>query len=145
MYISVTDTKNIRRFTIKTAVAYFAVTLVCVSIANIYAIFGHGVRSDSMDYMFLYPLIGGAGFFVALTLLMPVLPDNLRYISRAGYNSYNSAIASLTTAAMLAGIVEIAGTSAIWVIYIKTAGIVLLFAAVLFQTRVICQKRKKIP
>jgi hypothetical protein len=99
-------------------------------ITNVYALFGHGVRSGSMDFMFLYPLLGGTLVFIMAAFLSPVLPERLLTGSRAGYNLYNSGIAALTSAAMLSGIMEIAGTGSKWIQYIETFGIFLLFAAV---------------
>jgi hypothetical protein len=114
--------------------AYFSVSILCLVITNVYALFGHGVRSESMDFMFLYPLIGGTGVFLLMTLIAVYLPERLREVSRVGYNLHNSGIASLTSAAMLTGIMEIAGTSSKWIGYIKLAGYVLVCGAFVCQS-----------
>jgi len=66
-------------------------------------------------------------------LLAPVLPERMRVISRIGYNLYNSGIASLTVAAMLAGVMEIAGTGSRWILWIRASGIMLLAAGIACQ------------
>lgn len=118
---------------LKTAIVYFCVSILCIVITNVYALFGHGVRSDSMDFMFLYPLLGGTLVFLITALVLPCLPKKLHGISRIGYNFYNSGIASLTSTGMLTGIMEIAGTSSKWIQYIETAGIVLLIIGIICQ------------
>jgi hypothetical protein len=99
-------------------------------ITNVYALFGHGVRSDSMDFMFLYPLLGGSAVFLLAARLRPVLRKKTRGISRAGYNLYNSGIAALTSAALLTEIMEIAGSDSRMIQYIRIAGIVLIITAI---------------
>ena len=153
MYTSDIDTeltRRIRHLSIKTTIVYLAVTISCVVIANVYALFGHGVRSDSMDFMFLYPLLGGSLGFLFVALLRPFLLQTrhlffykrgergesrlqIRRCSRISYNLYNSGIASLTSAAMLTGIMEIAGTGSKLIQYIRAFGITLLAAAIACQ------------
>ena len=147
-----TDAKrSMRHLSIKTAMVYLAVSLLCVAITNAYALFGHGVRSDSMDFMFLYPLVGGSLVFISVALLAPFMSQTryrffykrgeskgvsylpIRWRSRVGYNLYNSGIASLTSAAMLTGIMEIAGTGSKLIQYIRIFGITLLAAAIACQ------------
>ena len=125
--------RHIRCRLIKTASVYFAVSILCIVITNIYALFGHGVRSESMDFMFLFPLIGGSVLFLLAAFLWPHLPERLRDMSRMGYNLYNSGIAALTTAAMLTGIMEIAETGSKWIQYIRIAGYILAGTAFVFQ------------
>jgi hypothetical protein len=92
---------------------YMAISVLCVIIAQVYALFGHGVRSAYMDYMFLYPLVGGAIAFLFF---------RGKKKSRLGYNLYNSGLAALTVGALLRGIVEIAGTGSPWISCFTAAG-----------------------
>ena len=129
---------NFRRVAIKTAIVYFAASILCVVVTNVYALFGHGARSDSMDYMFLYPLIGGGVAFVLLAIFGMLTITSPRIskkggISRAGYNLYNAGIASLAAASMLRGIIEIAGAGTMWDIYIRIVGCALLIAGIACQ------------
>jgi len=112
---------------------YFAVSILCIVITNVYALYGHGVRSGSMDFMFLYPFLGGTVIFLLTAFWASRPPERAGKISRAGYNLYNSGIAALTSSAMLTGIMEIAGTGSQWIPYIRIAGIILLAAAAVCQ------------
>jgi len=100
--------QNVRRLSVKTALVYAAVSVFCVAITNIYALFGHGVRSNSMDLMFLYPFLGGSLAFFTIALLSPFLHSKMQRHPRIAYNLYHSGIASITSAAMLTRIMEIA-------------------------------------
>ena len=120
--------RKMRRLCGKTAVVYLAAAVLCLVITNVYARFGHGIRSDSMDFMFLYPLLGGTLVFLTAAGLSCLLPVRLSVITRIGCNLYHSGIASLTSAAMLTGIMEIAGTGSPWISYLFSAGILLLAA-----------------
>lgn len=101
MYIL--DTSKHRN--IKTTIIYVIITIICVVINYVYSFFGHGVSSDSMTYMFLYPLIGGVAVFGLCAMF------NIKAKSRIAYNLYNSGIAALTVGSMLKGVFDIAGTS----------------------------------
>lgn len=46
----------------KTAAVYLAATVFTIIIDRIYAVFGHGVSSRNMSWMFLYPLVGALPF-----------------------------------------------------------------------------------
>ena len=143
MYTSDIESRRLsRRLYIKTAITYCAVSILCIVITNVYALFGHGARSGCMDFMFLYPLLGGSLVFMAAAMLTPVLHGRMSAGSRMGYNLYNSGIASLTAAAMLKGIMEIAGTDSMWIQYIKILGIGLLVFAVACMI-VVSLKRKR--
>lgn len=93
----------------KTVIAYLALSAAAIAVDNIYALFGHGVRSASMSSMFLYPLLGGALMYVLLGIVVPGIAS--RKLFRLGYNLYNSGIATLTTGSFLRGILDIAGTA----------------------------------
>ena len=109
MSASVTE-KSLRRRTVKAAIAYLAVSAFCVLFDAVYARFGHGVRSAYMDFMFLYPLLGGALPFGLLAAACTRMPNGGH--SRFFFNCLNSGIAALTTASLLHGICAIAGTQA---------------------------------
>lgn len=108
LYISAINNSKQKRQSLKTAVVYLAVSVFCVIFDQVYALFGHGVRSASMSFMFLYPLIGGVLIFLLQLFIFPAVSDGSY---RFFYNSYNSGIAALTIKSMLYGIFEIAGTS----------------------------------
>jgi hypothetical protein len=98
---------------------YLVASLICVIVANVYALFGHGVRSSAMEYMFLYPLIGG---FIIKFLSTLVRGEYAHGRKRVGVNLYNSGLAALTCGALLRGIVEIAGTDSVYIRWFFIAG-----------------------
>lgn len=106
-----TSVKHVKRSNklIKTTMVYLLLSALCIAIEKIYALFGHGVSSAAMSYMFLYPLLGGSVVFA----LLWIININIRSIPkfRLYYNLYNSGIAMLTVGSMLKGVFEIAGTS----------------------------------
>lgn len=117
----------------KTVLSYLLITVLVIAIDNIYALFGHGVRSPYMDYMFLYPLIGGCLVFFILNRLAPGIRTAKRF--RLGYNLYNSGIATLTMGSFFTGILEIAGTASYFSIVFFVTGWVLAAAGFIFLVR----------
>lgn len=93
---------------LKTVIIYLILSVSAIAVDNIYALFGHGVRSASMSLMFLYPLLGGALFFLLLGFITPNIGG---MVYRLGYNLYNSGIATLTAGSLFKGILDIAGTA----------------------------------
>jgi hypothetical protein len=110
---------NKRKFMRKSAIVYFCVSVLCIVITNIYALYGHAVRSLYMDYMFLYPLIGGMAL-LSLTAVYKKVASGLLF--RIGFNLYNSGLAALTAGSMLNGIMEIAGTASEWIPFFALFG-----------------------
>lgn len=81
----------------------------CALASVVYAQFSHGVRSASMERMFLYPLLGGA---LAYAVLLPLWDAIARGgLARPGMLCLHSGIATLTAGAFLRGILQIAGSS----------------------------------
>lgn len=96
----------------RTALGFLVASAACIAVTNIYALFGHGVRSVSMDYMFLYPLMMGSLPSLVLAVLRTRIRE--RRFLRLASNLYNSGVATLTAGAMLNGILEIAGTTSFY-------------------------------
>lgn len=93
----------------RTFFVYILLSIIAIIIDNVYSLFGHGIRSNAMTYMFLYPLLGGA---IVFGILGKLFPDVLQFKSyRFAYNIYNAGIATVTIASFLVGIMEIAGTA----------------------------------
>lgn len=120
--MSILDIKKIgKKYSLKkTVIVYLAVSVFTFAVNKIYAIFGHGVSSDAMTWMFLYPLIGGALFYLLIGLLLPEINRFAGY--RIIYNIYNSGIAILTVGSLLKGIMEIAGTSSSYLKFYDMTG-----------------------
>lgn len=105
----------------KTALVYFEMAALCLLFDRVYALFGHGVSSAAMTFMFLYPLLMGALPFSVLWIALPRVKRPLRG-SRLLYNAYNSGVAALTASSLLTGILEIAGTSSPYPLWLTVAG-----------------------
>ena len=112
----------------KTAIVYLLIAAICIAVTNIYALFGHGVRSGAMDFMFLYPLLGGTLVYFLLFLLFPTVC--LRPFYRITANLYNCGIATLTSGAMLKGIFDIAGTASRYVLFFEVLGWALIASGI---------------
>ncbi len=109
--------------------AFIVTALFCLLVTNVYALFGHGVRSRAMDLMLLYPLLGGVlghtprfGLFAS--------PGRFR---RLGASLFASGLAALTVGAMLRGILEIAGTASAYTAGFTAVGWVLTGTGALFS------------
>ena len=111
---------DIRKKFFKTIVIFSIMTIFTFIFDKVYGIFGHGVTSPYMTYMFLYPLLGGALFYGIIMLLIPSIVNKKRY--RFFYNIYNSGIAVLTVGSFLRGIMEIAGTSSTYLMAYTLVG-----------------------
>ena len=109
----------------KTIIVYLALSVFCVFFDRVYALFGHGVRSASMSFLFLYPLVAGAVPYLLLWIFKPrrEVPG-----FRLFYNVYNSGIAMLTIQSMLNGIMEIAGTASVYNVIFTICGSILTIA-----------------
>lgn len=88
----------------KTVAVYLGATLFCGFFSYVYERFSHGVYSDYMVYLFLFPLLGGALPYGAMLLLGAPPPPRL------AANLFNAGIATLTVGSLMAGVLEIYGT-----------------------------------
>jgi hypothetical protein len=108
----------------RTVIVYLCFSILTFAIDKIYALFGHGVSSEAMTWMFLYPLLGGGLFYLLLGLLFPEINSFSGY--RLFYNLYNSGIALLTAGSLLKGILEIAGTGSSYLKFYYILGFVMM-------------------
>lgn len=103
----------------KTSITYLILTVVTVIIEKIYRLFGHGVTSPAMTWMFFYPLAGGLLIYlVSRTKIGIVDAERFRSFS----NLYHSGIATLAVASFLKGVLEIAGTDSVYLPYFYIVG-----------------------
>ena len=124
--LAINQSKRSRQV-LKTVLVYLAISVFCVVFNNVYALYGHGVHSDSMTYMFLYPLLGGVLPFALLWFFSPQADTVNHY--RLFYNCYNSGTAALTLGSCIIGIFEIAGTSSPYTIVYAIGGWTMIFVA----------------
>lgn len=109
-----------KKFTLKTVIVYLIISTFCFVVNRIYAIFGHGVSSDYMTWMFLYPLLGGSLFYLIIELFLKGIKQTSKY--RLFYNIYNTGIAILTAGSFLKGILDIAGTNSPYILFYFVTG-----------------------
>lgn len=128
----------------KTVIVYLALSATAIAVDNIYALFGHGVRSSSMSFMFLYPLLGGALLYFLLGAIIPGITSIRLY--RLGYNLYNSGIATLTAGSFFKGILDIAGTASEYTGIFTLVGLVFtLTGLIILIAAAIRAKKKSLP
>lgn len=89
----------------KTIKNYFVISILCVLIVLIYYKFSHGVTSEHMTFLFLYPFIGGMVVFFIIENILK------KKVKRFAFNFYNSGVATLVVGSLMNGVFEIAGTS----------------------------------
>ena len=106
--------------------AFLAFSGLAALVSQIYSLFGHGVRSAVMDWMFLYPLLGGSLIYLMIDLLLPAIKAQRSY--RLFCNLYNAGIAALTAGSFLKGILEIAGAASPYLPWFFGAGWLLVAA-----------------
>lgn len=138
---SVIRKRHTNSYTQKTVIIYIFYSLTAILVNEIYALFGHGVHSPAMTYMFLYPLIGGCLIYGVIGLLIPKGNQLPGY--RLFYNIYNSGIATLTVGSFLKGILEIAGTSSGYVGLFYTIGALFIAVAAIVFIVIVMRARGK--
>ena len=126
----------------KTTAVYLALSLLAVIINYVYGLFGHGVHSGYMTWMFLYPLLGGALIYNLITLIIPGVIRVPQY--RLFFNTYNSGIAALTVGSFLKGIFYIAGTDSSYTAYFDAAGWMLVAAGIIMLFSIVIRNRKRL-
>ena len=112
--MSTSGTKIHRRRLYKVAVAYTLAALLAFVVSRVYNLFGHGITSPFMDWVFLFPLVGGAVMFGAAALFAPGLAARRGW--RPGFNLYSAGIATMAVGSLLRGIFDIAGTASAYTV-----------------------------
>lgn len=120
MILYTLDTKKRMR---KNGIVFGCVGAFCILFSTIYNMYGHGVESIYMNYMFIWPLIA--------MILYIICGIRRALVSRICSNLFNAGIATISIGFMLRGIFEIAGTSSVFQkYYILVGGIFLLLSGV---------------
>ena len=71
--------RQARRQLLKAAAVCLALAALCVLVDRVYALFAHGIASVYMDFMFLYPLLGGVLVYGLLAWLAPAVACHWRW------------------------------------------------------------------
>lgn len=104
---------------------YLIISGLCLVFALIYEKFSHGVISYYMICAFLIPLLGGA----AVSLLFVILKPR-KFPAKTEASIYGCAIATLTIGSIIAGVLEIYGTTNSKVYLYPAAGLLLIIISV---------------
>jgi hypothetical protein len=121
LFTSDIDQKNNKKMNLKRSViVYMILSFTAIIINYVYGLFGHGVTSASMTWMFLYPLLGGTLGCLLIELIVPSASKAEGF--RLAFNLYNSGIAALTVGSFLKGILEIAGADSPYTVAFFIAG-----------------------
>lgn len=114
--------------TVRPLFIYAGITAFCFVFYLVYNHFSHGVHSDYMTYLFVWPLSLGV-VQKLIRLAFPGLPGP----SENSSDLWNAGLAACIVSSALLGIFEIAGTSSIYPVWMMRAGFIMLAAgAVLY-------------
>ena len=108
----------------RTTYTYLLLSVLAWLFNFVYSLFSHGVTSDFMANMYLV-LLGGAVFYF---LLFQIPGVRRRRLYRVFVNTLNTSVAVLVVGMALRGIIEIAGSSSVyldWYFDIAMAGFIL--------------------
>lgn len=131
--------KNIKNRALKALMIYVPAAVLCGIFSLIYEHFSHGVYSNFMVWLFLFPLVGGAlPFFIIYVF-------KLAYPNRVALNIYNSGICTLTIGSCMSGVFEIYGsTSALLIVYWIVGICFTAFGLILYMIETIKNSHKQI-
>lgn len=104
---------------------YAFATVFCFIFFLIYNQFSHGVHSPFMTFLFVWPLV--LGLMPAAIRVKFLKPEKNGFWAA---NLYHSGVATLTVSSALKGILDIAGTTSDYQLYLMMAGFVLLIAGI---------------
>ena len=103
--MSASPIENERNGSLRMALGYLAVTVLCAVFGAVYELFSHGVYAAGMVYAFGFPLLGG---------LMPSLlyaKQGKPLPSETGLLLWHFGISALTVGSLFSGALEIYGTA----------------------------------
>lgn len=142
MSTSVISIKAPKKHIRKTVGVFAGLSALAAVVSFVYGIFGHGVHSGYMTWMFLYPLVGGAVLYSIICLTIPGVIRLQQY--RFFFNLYNSGIATLTLGSFLKGILHIAGTDSVYTACFDAAGWAMTAAGLAFLLSLAVRYRKRL-
>ena len=121
---------------LKPAVIYFFTAVFAFIFDRVYSLFGHGVSSKDMSFMWLFLFCSGTVFYF---ILYVICNKTKRQPRRYALNIYNSGTAVFVIGMLLHGIFEIAGTGSDFVLFYKITGIGFMAAG--FILILICNRK----
>lgn len=100
---------------------FLCITLFCGLFSAVYEYFSHGVYSNYMVYLFMFPFIGGMLPYAVLGLA-----PHIQCPSRSASRLYNSGAATLAVGSCVKGVLDIYGTSSAYMPVYWAVGTVLV-------------------
>lgn len=94
---------------------YGLAAIITAIIGYVYTLFGHGVSSRSMSFMFFYPILGGILYIILNRSHHFIHKTYLTAFDRIGLISLHLGILTVTTGSFIKGILDIAGTGSIYI------------------------------
>ena len=119
----------------KTIWIYLFTSIFLIAAATIYSFLAGKMRSSYLDYMFLYPLLGGSFFFGIVGYWADYVLSFKSY--RFAYNAYNCGIATVTVSSFLRGIMEIANVSSAYNDVLFLVGLIFITVGLIIIMRII--------
>ena len=98
---------------------YLCITLFCGLFSAVYEYFSFGVYSNFMIFLYMIPLVAGVLPYAAAGLI-----NFLPCPSPASERVYNCGVATLALGCCLSGVLEIYGTSSIYIKFYWIAGVI---------------------
>ena len=99
---------------------FLCITLFSGLFSAVYEHFSHDVYSNFMVYLFMFPLVGGVIPYAILGLT-----PRTRCPSRVATRLYNSGVATLSVGSCVKGVLDIYGTTSVYMPVYWVAGIIL--------------------
>lgn len=128
------DTNN-KTTAIKYTVLFLIISALCLTFSLIYENFSHGVHSDSMMIIFVFPLIAATVYFALQFIKSDFFPHKLTL------HVFNAFICTASLDSCIKGVLEIYGTdSPLTVIYDITAVSLVVMFIILYFLQIIKRK-----
>ena len=101
----------------RNSLIFICAALFCGLFSAVYEYYSHGVYSNFMVYLFMFPLVGGTVPYAFLGLY-----PSAACPSRSAVRIYNSGLAALTVGSCVKGVLDIYGTSSGYMLAYWAAG-----------------------
>lgn len=121
MTLFTSDIKEEKKHARRVSLIYLCITLFVGLFSAVYEYFSFGVYSNYMIFLYMFPLVAGVLPFAAAGLV-----NGLPCPSPASERVYNCGVATLTVGSCLAGVLEIYGTTSIYIQFYWITGIAVM-------------------
>ena len=126
-----------RKHSRRTALIFLCISLFCGLFSAVYEYFSHGVYSNYMVYLFLFPFAGGVLPYAVLGFA-PRMPCP----SKAASRLYNLGVATLAAGSCVKGVLDIYGTTSLYMPVYWVVGAALIVIGLMVYIIGAARKRK---